>query len=79
MPYAGHIEKGMIVLDENASLPDGALVSVEVIAAGGGPARQGDSLGPVPDSLWGLLADAPEVCDAIDAVVAERYQEYVKE
>ena len=31
MTYKGHIEKGTVVLDEPADLPDGASVRVEVL------------------------------------------------
>ncbi len=33
MTYKGHIENGMVVLDENANLPDGALVTIQLVAA----------------------------------------------
>ena len=29
MPYRGHMQKGMVVLDEPFSLPEGTVVSVE--------------------------------------------------
>jgi len=30
MPYRGHIENGVVVLDESADIPDGTVVSVAV-------------------------------------------------
>ncbi len=33
MTYQGHIEKGEVVLDEPANLPDGAKVRVELVPA----------------------------------------------
>lgn len=44
MPYKGHIEKGVVVLDESVHLKDGTEVRVEVVqpdalARGGTPLR----------------------------------------
>ena len=32
MPYRGHVENGVVVLDEAANLPDGVQVRVEPVA-----------------------------------------------
>ncbi len=39
MTYQGHIENGVIVLDESAHLPDGAKVRVELVPANAGPSE----------------------------------------
>jgi hypothetical protein len=37
MPYRGHIENGTVVLDEQVSIPEGTLVSVDVLAEAAEP------------------------------------------
>jgi hypothetical protein len=74
MVYHGHIRNGQIVLDEQARLPEGAAVRVDVISNGepskGADDRQGDRRGSVWDRLLelsgtveGLPPDASENLD----------------
>lgn len=53
MTLAGHIHNGVVVLDEPATLPEGAPVRVEVLAASAPPAaparRQG---GQYAGQIW---------------------------
>lgn len=53
MHYKGHVEAGVIVLDEPAELPDGTLVRVEALA----PARLRE-LHPDIQRLAGLIPDS---------------------
>ena len=54
MSFQGHIENGVVVLDEPVSVPDGTLVRVEVIA----PARK--TLAERFKSVIGAGVDLPE-------------------
>lgn len=61
MTYKGHVENGAIILDEAGPLPDGAKVSIQILAA------QSSGLGNVSASrveqyrcLIGAIDDLPE-------------------
>ena len=43
MPYEGHVENGVVVLDEPIDLPDGATVKIELVTE---PAEACDEAGP---------------------------------
>ena len=50
MSYQGHVENGVILLDEPAELPDGSLVRIEPVAPRKTLAEQfADVIGSVPD------------------------------
>ena len=61
MTYKGHVENGAVVLDEAGALPDGALVTIEITAAG--PSNRGDASGRLVERyrcLIGALDGLPE-------------------
>ncbi len=63
MVYRGHVRNGKIELDENASLPEGVQVRIEVVLAdNSGRDKRGrslyDRLKPFIGSAKGLPADA---------------------
>jgi hypothetical protein len=60
MPYRGHVENGVIVLDSPCSIPEGTAVSVEVLS----PQHVAAQDRP---PLWGLLADDAELLDRVVA------------
>ena len=61
MTYRGHVEKGAIVLDEPAQLPDGALVTIQLASAQpGGSATRAFSLADHYRSFIGAVDDLPE-------------------
>jgi len=52
MAYRGHIQGGVVVLDDAVSLPDGTIVAVEPVESGRGMTlaeRFKDIIGTVPD------------------------------
>jgi hypothetical protein len=62
--YRGHVEKGVIHLEESAVLPEGAEVRVEIASPPGGyPTEKQDfssATSPVEDELSAIWADVPE-------------------
>jgi len=52
MTYRGHIENGSVVFDEPATLPEGAVVEVAVLAA---PATGGDAKTVDPARFSGVI------------------------
>jgi len=67
MAYRGHVRKGIVELDEPASLPEGAEVSVEMVRVEAespepGTVPEGDSCPPLYDRLRhviGKIDDLP--------------------
>ena len=62
MTLHGHIQNGIIVLDSNVPLPEGAAVEVQVIVPSLNPAPDGE-LPTLAESLKdfiGILEDLPE-------------------
>lgn len=57
MTYKGHVEKGTVVLDEAADLPDGVLVTIEIAAVS--PSGQ-NTLAERYRSFIGALDEQPE-------------------
>ncbi len=63
MPYRGHIENGAVMLDEVAAIPEGAEVSVEMVARPGAkpeeevPVSDYDRLGSLIGEAAGLPSD----------------------
>ena len=75
MPYHGHIENGLVVLDEPASLPEGAEVTVDLAEANPTePSGWTEPNAPSKDPFWGLFADDAELVDQILADIMEDRQ-----
>jgi hypothetical protein len=62
MIYRGHVHNGVVVLDDPAALPDGALVVVDLVAEDTG-ATLYDRLKPVIGTAQGLPPDAAQNVD----------------
>ena len=66
MAYRGHIENGAVMLDEPADIPEGAEVSVEMVARPGAkpeedvPVSDYDRLGSLIGKAEGLPSDLAE-------------------
>ncbi len=66
MPYRGHSENGAVMLDEPAAIPEGAEVSVELVARLGAkpeedvPVSDYDRLGSLIGKTEGLPSDLAE-------------------
>ena len=72
MPYRGHIENGVVVLDESVPLPEGADVRVDLAEANPAePSGQTALNPPTKDRFWGLFADDVELVDQILADIME--------
>lgn len=56
MPLRGHIRNGNVVLDDAVRLPDGAQVTVEIVASGGAGRK---------DPFWGLLSGDSALLDQV--------------
>ena len=62
MTYRGHVQNGVILMDEPVTLPEGAVVDVRVIGAAAEPeqAPSPDSKSPsVEEKLAAIWADVP--------------------
>jgi hypothetical protein len=62
MTLHGHIQNGVIVLDEHVSLPEGAAVQVQIIVAPTPPAPEAENptLAETLKDFIGVLEDLPE-------------------
>jgi hypothetical protein len=64
MVYHGHIRNGQIVLDEQARLPEGAAVRVDVVSNGEAEERAGEESDPTLyerlKPIIGIIDDLPE-------------------
>jgi predicted DNA-binding antitoxin AbrB/MazE fold protein len=56
MVYRGHVENGVIRLEDSVTLPEGAEVRVEIVPPGSGCRTET----PVEDELAAIWADVPE-------------------
>ncbi|GAG19190.1 unnamed protein product [marine sediment metagenome] len=75
MTYRGHVENGVVVLDEGVPLPEGVEVTVDLAEANPAePSGHAELNAPGKDPLWGLLADDAELVDQILADVMEDRQ-----
>jgi len=76
MVYRGHVENGMIQLEEAVVLPEGAEVRVEVAAAGKDKFDP-DAL-PIEDKLRAIVADVPkEEWDRLPADLTDHLDHYI--
>jgi hypothetical protein len=66
MTYHGRVQNGQIVLDEAASLPEGAAVRVEVID--GVPSEQ---------TIWEKLLELAGTVEGLPADLAENHDHYL--
>lgn len=57
MTYRGHIKNGQIVLEESPPLPEGAVVTVEVVEAGDGRPTIWQELLDIAGTAHGLPED----------------------
>lgn len=76
MVYRGHVENGMIRLEESVVLPEGAEVRVELAA----PAK--DDLDPnapsIEDRLRAMVADVPQAeWDRLPADLSDNLDHYI--
>ncbi len=75
MVYRGHVENGMIQLEEAVVLPEGAEVRVEVAA--GKDEFDPDAL-PIEDKLRAIVADVPkEEWDRLPADLTDHLDHYI--
>jgi len=75
MTYRGHVEKGVVVLDEGVPLPEGAEVTVDLAEANPAePSGQTEPNRPSKDAFWGLFADDAELVDQILADIMQDRQ-----
>jgi hypothetical protein len=70
MVYRGHIENGVVLVDDAASLPDGARVEIRVLA-------EPDGTSAPPERPWmrfsGMIKDLPaDASETIDQVLYGR-------
>ena len=66
MTYRGHIRNGQITLDELVSLPEGALVNVEIVNNGE----------PQP-TIWDKLLELAGTVDGLPPDMAENHDHYL--
>jgi hypothetical protein len=75
MVYRGHVENGMIQLEEAVVLPEGAEVRVEVAAA---EEQRGPSEPPIEEKLRAIWADVPkEEWDRLPADLTDHLDHYI--
>ena len=72
MVYRGHVENGMVRLEETASLPDGAEVEVRLLG-GDSPSQQEEE---VP-SLYERLKDVVGKAEGLPPDLAENHDYYL--
>ncbi len=72
MVYDGHVEKGVVVVDDPVTLPDGARVKVEVLSPGGG-----DSLGGSGPTLYDQLAPFIGAAKGLPPDLASNHDHYL--
>lgn len=73
LAYQGHVEKGAIVLDEPIQLPEGAVVTIELVLACHG---DDDALIPtLAERLAGVIGKAED----LPADWAENHDRYLRE
>ena len=66
MAYRGHIENGVVVLDDAVSLPEGAEVTVDLAEANAAePSAQTEPNAPAKDAFWGLFAADADLVDRL--------------
>ena len=73
MPYKGHVENGVIVLDEPAALEDGTAVDVEVAG------RRADAAEPLQNSLYERYRPFIGTLDGMPEDWAENHDKYLRE
>jgi hypothetical protein len=66
MTYRGHIRNGQITLDELVSLPEGALVNVEIV-------NNGEQL----PTIWDKLLELAGTVDGLPPDLAENHDHYL--
>jgi hypothetical protein len=66
MTYRGHIRNGQITLDELVSLPEGALVNVEIV-------NNGEQL----PTIWDKLLELAGTVDGLPPGMAENHDHYL--
>jgi hypothetical protein len=66
MVYRGRIKNGQIALDEPAQLPEGAEVTVEVVAAH-----------PGQPTVWGKLLELAGTAEGLPADAARNHDHYL--
>jgi hypothetical protein len=72
MIYYGHIEKGVVVVDELTTLPEGARVKVEVL-----PTASEDSLVQSVPSLYDQLAPLVGAAKGLPPDLAHKHDQYL--
>jgi len=65
MVYRGHIQNGLVVIDDQVSLPDGTVVLVEPLSS-----EKGKSLAERFKDVIGIVSDLP-------ADMAENHDQYI--
>jgi len=68
MTLLGHIENGVVVLDDAADLPEGAQVRIELI-----PAESPRSLHPEVQKIYGLLRHVGDLEEARLQAIEEKH------
>jgi hypothetical protein len=60
MTYRGHIENGVVVLDESAELPEGVGVEINILAGDGASQGDADNAHARLMRFAGIIKDMPE-------------------
>ncbi len=72
MVYAGHVEKGVVVVDDLVTLPDGARVKVEILPV----AAENSTDGTVP-TLYEQLAPLVGAAKGLPPDLARNHDHYL--
>jgi len=72
MTYRGHVLNGVVVLDDQVALPDGAIVSVELLSTSESQRPDGDN-----QSLVDRLHDFVGKIEDLPADFAEQHDHYI--
>lgn len=74
MTFKGHVQNGVVVFDEPATIPEGTVVEVVVCQVSHQVSQSDDSTAP---SLWDRLKDVAGKADGLPADASTRVDHYL--